>query len=276
MASSAAVSVPRTVPAGKTPEPSPAAVAFVIGHGAPGMDHPAYTYAGPAPILAPGIDPYGAQGIDIAQVNETWNPAASIHQTDFAIFKVSEGIAPYKFDTFYQSAQTVGTPLLGAYHFIRPEWSTGDQVKNFLNQVQGRNFGFYAVDVEDSPIHKVTPGIAQQARDFMQQVNAATGKPVLLYTNESTLTKFFNKPADAALPLWISDPDPQPRPDSGGRPWVIWQYSYNAKAKEWGTRTSNVNIETQGVDVNRAHGSLADLVAQLQAIGAAGNKIGGQ
>lgn len=257
--------------------PSAAALAYVASHAAPGQfDNLAYSPpAAGFPGALPGVAPDAAIGIDIAQVNETWNPEGAQYKPGFAIFKVSEGLAPYDFSKFYQAAQTSGTPLLGAYHFMRPEYSTSGQVKNFLAQTSGYNFGFYAVDLEDSPIHRVTPALADQARSFMQQVNQATGKPVLLYTNESTLTKFFNRPTDRNIPLWISDPDPTPSPNSAGRPWVLWQYAYNAPAHKWGTKTSNVNIYSQGVDVNRAHGNVTTLIAQLQAIGANQNQYFG-
>lgn len=241
--------------------------------GVPGaMDLSTYSAPGSG-LLNPSIIPSGvAQGIDIAQVNETWNPLAAQRPENFAIFKVSEGLAPYDFSKFYASAQEAGTPILGAYHFIRPDVSTSGQVNNFLSQVAGKNFSFYAVDLENSPISgPVTKNLASQARSFIQTVSQTTGKPVLLYTNESTLGQFFNKPGDVNIPVWLAASttqrfsQAQPLP---GRNVVLYQSPVLAPALQYGTQTNPrpSTFASQGVDINRALGSVGDLVNQLQQV----------
>lgn len=179
------------------------------------------------------------------------------------ILKASEGYN-YKdpnLDSFYASSRAV--PIKGAYHYLRSQVSVASQVKTFLSAVGGKNFDFYAVDVE-SYGNVVNAQYAQQARDFISQVRAQSGVPVILYTNNDIYGRYFTRPADRGLPLWISWPSTQAQKPfiAGGAPQsYIWQKSFGASAKAFGVTGA------QGIDYNVFSGTIEDMKRWLASLG---------
>ncbi len=197
-----------------------------------------------------------AQGIDLSAWEETFDPSKATQPLDFVIYKASEGkgyIDPH-FNQFYASSQQV--PIKGAYHYLRSGVSTNAQVDTFLKSVEGKNLDFYAVDVENYG-NTVNSLYAQQARDFIWQVQQKTGKPVLLYTNRDIYGKLFNQQGDQNIPLWIADPDVS---SPGVKNWALWQSSFGAPAKQYGVGGA------QGVDFNYFAGSPEQMRAWLDSL----------
>lgn len=209
-----------------------------------------------------------AQGVDISHWQNQIDPRRATVPLDFVIFKASEATSQDKsFNKHYQSTSAV--PIRGAYHFI----ATGNvnaQVNAFLNSVQGKALDFFAVDLENNDVTgaKVSALTAQDAREFMRQVKQKTGKPVFLYTNESILTQYFNRPGDEKIPLWFAQPNKNALNPSvpGGRQWAIWQNAWDAPAGAFG-----LSRYDRGVDFNVFAGTPQEMKSYLQSLTTGGS-----
>ncbi len=228
------------------------------------------TQTGPASMSGAGLPAAAqaglagrrAQGIDVSNWQYQINPQRATQSLDFIIYKASESTYKDKsFDKHY--ASTASVPIKGAYHFIQAG-NVNAQVNAFLDSVMGKKLDFYAVDLEKNDVTGAPTSsmLAQDAREFIRQVNQKTGKPVLLYTNTSTYNQYFNRPGDEKIPLWIADPsNSATNPRGINRDWAIWQSSWTAPASQFGGSRYD-----KGFDFNVFAGTPADMRAWLNSI----------
>jgi lysozyme len=167
--------------------------------------------------------------------------------------------------------------IRGAYHFFRPGTAVAAQVANFINQVG-------ALDLQDLPpvLDLEVPGDDQTAWlgigmpqaanlviDWLNQMEAATGRKPIVYTNRQFYTDVLG--SDASLlkgySLWFArfttadDPGIPPDWDT----WQFWQFTDQGKL-------SGIDSDLN-VDLNRFNGSLDDLKAFVAASIVIGDEI---
>lgn len=228
-----------------------------------------------AALPAIPASPGQAFGIDISAYEGKVNPATISRVPSFVILKASEGTysggEAGVFSNNYAAYQSAGVPLIGAYHYLRTDYPVGPQVKTFLQATQGKNISFYAVDVEaqQGKYFLKSPGqfsaYAQQARDFISQVQSQTSKPVFLYTSSSIYNQAFKQPSDKSLPLWLAWPTnnasiQSPAATIGGKEPQLWQKNWGIPAQQFGIRPP-----TQGGAVGVDFETFAGSTAQMQA-----------
>jgi MYXO-CTERM domain-containing protein len=197
------------------------------------------------------------EGVDVYQ-NDTpivWSTVQSSGR-GFAFSKASQGISVTEsnFATNWSQLKSVGM-LRGAYHYFDARYSGVDQANWFLKQLNdagGLGPGDLppALDIEcpTSPTQSSagnhcldgpsgpngwapTPTIIQEAWDWLDTVEAATGMKPVIYSYLSWFGDFgFTDPKLADYPLWLADPPKSGMPScfTVPAPWTqatIWQYS---------------------------------------------------
>jgi GH25 family lysozyme M1 (1,4-beta-N-acetylmuramidase) len=206
----------------------------------------------------PGIDVSHHQGaINWASVR-----GAGIR---FAYIKATEGTTfrDPRFGTNYVAAYNAGV-IRGAYHFARPDISTGAVQANFLASsggawsADGRTLPA-ALDIEHNPYGAMCYGRSQAAMrtwvsDFLNTYRARTGRFATIYTTTSwwtTCTGNWSGPW-ANHPLWIARWASAPGALPAGAPfYTMWQY----------TSTGRVAGVAGNVDRNHFNGTVTRLVA---------------
>jgi GH25 family lysozyme M1 (1,4-beta-N-acetylmuramidase) len=207
----------------------------------------------------PGIDVSHYQGT----INWTSVRNAGIQ---FAYIKATEGTSykDPKFNSNYVNAYYAGV-IRGAYHFARPNLSSGAVQANYL----ASNGGAWsadnltlpaALDIEHNPYSGGTCyGLSTTAmrnwiQDFLNTYRARTGRYAVIYTTTSwwnQCTGNWTGPW-ANHPLWIarwsSSPGTLP---AGASVWSFWQY----------TSTGSVSGISGNVDRNYWNGSRDRLLA---------------
>lgn len=220
-----------------------------------------------------------ASGIDISHHQGELDLHAG--QLDFAILRAGYGRMPdRRFDQYVHAAK--GVPARGArniprgaYHYFSSAVPWREQAQFFLARVDGLGFDFYALDFEPAFNHK-SAGFADGARKWLEEVKAAAGKPVLLYTNPSTYETWLRPFGDWMdnWPLWVaqypsrswtawvagikSTLTRQPWLPKGRADWTIWQYSAD------GNRQGPAHgVSSPDVDLNVWNGAVEDMLAWL-------------
>ncbi len=191
---------------------------------------------------------YPITGIDVsAHTGLVDFVGAKKQKIDFAYIKATEG-ANYvdpKFEKNYRNAKTASIPP-GAYHFFRFNKSGTEQAENFLTAIRGKKFHLPLVlDVEEwgNSRSNGKKKVVAEIRVFLNLVQNATGRRVMIYTNESSYKKYIRdyfKNNDIWLCSFRKNPNI-------GKKWVFWQHSHRGKfdfAEGW-------------VDVNTFHGGRA-------------------
>jgi lysozyme len=189
--------------------------------------------------VAPLTAPSGVPGMDVSgwQGNVDWNTAAA-DGARFAYVKATEGTG---FTNSYFAGQYNGSYnaglIRGAYHFARPDLSTGKVQANFFVS----NGGGWSpdgrtlpplLDIEYNPYGNVCYGLSQPAMvqwiaDFSNTVLGRTGRLPAIYTTTDWWTQctgnnagFGNQPLFiASYSSWAG-----PMPASWGF-YSLWQYS---------------------------------------------------
>ncbi|MFD5774994.1 lysozyme [Streptomyces fungicidicus] len=226
---------------------------------------------GSAPAQAPSLGALaptdGVQGIDVSH----WQGAinwGSVRNSgiQFAWIKATEGNS-YKDDRFnsnYPAAYNAGV-IRGAYHFARPNVSSGaTQANYFVNNGGGwsrDNLTLPGVlDIEHNPYGAMCYGLSTtQMRtwitDFYNTYKSRTGRDTVIYTTAGwwntctgNWTGMYSK-----SPLWVAHwtSAASPTIPSGFPTWTVWQY----------TSTGSVGGVAGNVDRNQFNGSRDRLLA---------------
>ncbi|WBB77486.1 GH25 family lysozyme [Micromonospora sp. WMMD882] len=216
--------------------------------------------AGPAAAATtPGIDVSHWQG----SINWTSVRNSGVQ---FAYIKATEGTS-YKdpqFNTNYVNSYNAGI-IRGAYHFARPNVSSGATQANYL----ASNGGAWsadsrtlpaALDVEANPYSGgtcyglSTTGMRNWIQDFLNTYRSRTGRYAVIYTT----TSWWNQCTGSWTgpwtnhPLWLARWSSSPGTLPAGAPvWSFWQY----------TDSGSVSGISGGVDRNHWNGTRDRLVA---------------
>ncbi|MFG3551522.1 GH25 family lysozyme [Streptomyces sp. NPDC047725] len=223
--------------------------------------------AAEAPSMGTMAATDGVQGIDVShwQGSINWTSVRN-SGIQFAWMKATEGTS-YKdssFNTNYPAAYYAGV-IRGAYHFARPDLSSGaTQANYFVNNGGGwsrDNMTLPGVlDIEHNPYGAMCYGMSTtQMRtwinDFYNTYKSRTGRDVVIYTTASwwnTCTGYWNGMYDKS-PLWVAHwtTASSPTIPSGFPYWTVWQY----------TSTGSVSGVSGSVDRNKFNGTRDRLVA---------------
>ncbi|CAL9624010.1 Lysozyme M1 [Streptomyces sp. enrichment culture] len=209
----------------------------------------------------------GVQGIDVShwQGSINWTSVRNAG-IQFAWMKATEGTS-YKdpsFNTNYPAAYRAGV-IRGAYHFARPDVSSGaTQANYFVNNGGGwsrDNLTLPGVlDIEHNPYGAMcyslsTTQMRSWINDFYNTYKSRTGRDVVIYTTASwwntctgNWTGMYSK-----SPLWVAHwtTASSPTIPSGFPTWTVWQY----------TSTGSVSGVSGNVDRNKFNGSRDRLLA---------------
>ncbi|WP_242107697.1 lysozyme [Luteimonas aquatica] len=194
---------------------------------------PGYSYLA-TPLLASvkGMDVSGWQG------NVNWSAAWS-NGARFAYVKATEGTGytnPY-FAQQYNGSYNVGM-IRGAYHFARPDISSGaTQANYFVDHGGGWSRDGKtlpgALDVEYNPYGATCyglskAGMANWIASFVNQYHARTGRWAVIYTSTSWWTQCVGTSGNFSNnnPLWVARyaSSPGTLPYAWGY-YTIWQYA---------------------------------------------------
>lgn len=201
-----------------------------------------------------------------------------LDEVKFCFIKATDGGSgkDSKFASNWAGAKSVSL-IRGAYHFFRPASAVADQVNNFVNQVGDLDLQDLppVLDLEipgDDPAAWATIGMPEAANlavDWLNQVQTATGRKPIIYTNKQFYTNVLD--SDASLlkgdALWFArfttatDPGIPPDWDT----WQFWQYFDQGKL-------SGIDSGID-VDLDRFKGSLDDLKAFVAASVVIGSQI---
>ncbi len=176
---------------------------------------------------------YPVTGIDISNYSGDvdWKAIKAQH-IDFVFVKATEGstYTDASFATNFQGAKAQHIPT-GAYHFFRFDKDGQEQADNFLATVSLTQLDFPPVlDVEEWTNEHTTrtrDEILTEIRQFVQQVEKAYGRKIIIYTNESSYRRFIegNFPKNK---LWICSFRYTPNLD---RSWLFWQHLHDVRFK---------------------------------------------
>ena len=180
------------------------------------------------------------KGIDISHnVNMDW--AKLSPDFKFVYAKATQG-AQFKdpaFNSYWQHLKT--TQLFrGAYHFLTANASAKDQAANFLSLNIDFNKPLVLppmLDIEDmvpaSNNHFITdnkPAFIQLATDWINIVEAATKRKVIIYSYKNFFAEYLNNHSWPNNPLWLASYQPTPPGlPRGYDKWTIWQNSQYGK-----------------------------------------------
>ena len=184
------------------------------------------------PVISLAFGPSSStiyQGIDVSSyqgnINFSLVKNAGI---DIVYIKSSEGrsyIDPY-FERNYQNAKTNGLKV-GFYHYVtaRTTEQAREQANFFARVISGKEPDCrLAMDFESFGNLSVTQ-INEISKVFLETLQSATGKDVLIYSNSYSARTIFSREL-AIYPLWVanygvSEPGGNDKWDT----WVGWQYT---------------------------------------------------
>lgn len=204
--------------------------------------------------FAPDPAKYPVRGIDVSRHQGTidWR-AVSADNVRFAYLKASEGgdMVDTTFAANLAAAQSAGIAV-GAYHFFTFCRPGADQAANFLATVpRGIPMLPPVVDIEYSGNCSTRPTVEAMAREldaFIAPVEAAFGRPVLLYVMGDALETYREAiPQRVHWVRWLAMEPWEPG-------WAFWQYH---------DRGHVAGIDGE-VDLNVFSGSAADLSALVR------------
>ena len=174
--------------------------------------------------FAPDPAKYPVRGIDVSRHQGVidW-PAVAADNVRFAYLKASEGgdMVDTTFAANLAAARAAGVAV-GAYHFFTFCRPGADQAANFLATVSHATPMLPpVVDIEYSGNCSARPTVEAMAREldaFIGPVEAALGRPVMLYVMGETLEAY--RDAIPQRDRWVRWLAMEPW-DAG---WAFWQY----------------------------------------------------
>lgn len=221
--------------------------------------------AQPSRTIGPA-DTSGVQGIDVSnwQGSINWSQVKGAG-IDFVWMKATEGTSfkDASFNTNYPASHKAGL-IRGAYHFARPDTSSGAAQANFFAD----NGGAWSrdnqtlpgvLDIETNPYGAQCYGLStSQMRtwinDFYNRYKQRTTRDVVIYTTASwwnTCTGNWTG-MSAKAPLWVAHwTTGSPTIPSGFPTWTAWQY----------TDSGSVAGVSGNVDRNKFNGTRDRLLA---------------
>jgi GH25 family lysozyme M1 (1,4-beta-N-acetylmuramidase) len=242
-----------------------------------GSLEPGEAYMGVGLEIEQGVEPKGdgplalprqssVAGIDISHwqgsINWTSVRGAGI---EFAWMKATEGTdyTDPSFDANYPAAHGAGV-IRGAYHFARPDVSSGATQANFFADNGGAwsadNLTLPGVlDIESNPYGSSCYGLSTTSMrswimDFYNTYKARTGRDMVIYTSPSwwnSCTGSWSGMASLS-PLWVAHwTTGSPTLPGGFSVWTVWQY----------TSSGSVSGISGNVDLNWFNGSRDRLLA---------------
>ncbi|MEV6104728.1 GH25 family lysozyme [Streptomyces sp. NPDC051940] len=216
-----------------------------------------------------GIESHGdgVQGIDVShwQGSINWTSVRNAG-IQFAWIKATEGTS-YKdpqFNANYTNAYYAGV-IRGAYHFARPNLSSGATQANYFASNGGAwsrdNLTLPGVlDIENNPSGSACYGLSQTSMrnwilDFYNTYKSRTTRDVVIYTSPSwwnTCTGSWSGMATRS-PLWVAHwtSNHTPSLPGGFSVWTIWQY----------TSSGTVSGVSGNVDRDKFNGDRSRLLA---------------
>src|SRR6476660_239633 len=218
-----------------------------------------------AAVLVPGSPAAAAgtiQGIDVSHYQSDSGAISWASVKDggnmFAIAKATEGVTYTDpgFSANYGGAGSAGM-IRGAYHFARPDTSSGDAVNeanHFLAVAGSFNTAGKlppVLDLETSGGLGVS-ALVSWTKTWLTTVQNATGRVPIIYTGPSFWqTSMGNSTAFASYPLWIAHYTTASSPTipGGWSNYTFWQY----------TSSASVPGVIGNVDRNKYRGSSAAL-----------------
>ncbi len=207
---------------------------------------------------------YPITGIDISNhVGNVDFVKVREKQIDFVIAKATEGenFIDQSFESYYVGAKKNDIPF-GAYHFFRFNKSGKSQAENFMQIIKHKNIDLPLVlDVEDwgNPIGVHKDSIINHIREFIETIETATGRGVMIYTNENGYAEYIEGNFDEQ-PLWICSFRKQPSMDDS---WLFWQHSHRGK---YGFSDGLVDINTFNGDRKSWEEFLRNSKSQIDSI----------
>ncbi|WP_328891920.1 GH25 family lysozyme [Streptomyces sp. NBC_00316] len=204
----------------------------------------------------------GVQGIDVSHYQGTIN-WTSVRNSgkQFAWIKATEGTS-YKdpmFNTNYLNAYHAGV-IRGAYHFARPDASSGATQANFFASNGGAwsrdNLTLPGVlDIEGNCYGLSQTSMRNWILDFYNTYKTRTTRDIVIYTSPSwwsTCTGGWSGMATRS-PLWVAHWTTAASPTiaTGFPAWTVWQY----------TSTGTVSGISGNVDRDKFNGTRDRLLA---------------
>ena len=169
------------------------------------------------------------EGIDVSYYQGTidWDAVAA-DGIDFAIIRVSDGIGfeDPQFDRNWSEAQRVGI-VRGVYQFFRPGQDPVAQADLLLSRMGGLGPGDLppVADVEDADGESAAT-IAANLAIWMDRVEAAIGRPPIIYTGRYFWESSVGAADFSEHPLWVANWGVScPNIPSPWSDWLFWQDS---------------------------------------------------
>ena len=212
-------------------------------------------------IAWPAYAADSVQGLDVSSYQNSrgtisWSQVKAAGQS-FVYLKATEGVS-YT-NSYYaansRDANTAGL-LRGAYHFARPDSSSGDAVAEarYFVSVTGTSLTGQlppALDIEDSGGLSAA-SLVTWIRSFLDEVERLTGRVPVIYTGPSFWqSSTGNSTAFTRYPLWIAHYVSSPTIPGGWSAYTFWQ----------NTSSYTVSGITGAVDHDYFNGTLAQLQA---------------
>lgn len=168
------------------------------------------------------------------------------------ILKATEGmtVQDHTFAPRLAAARAAGM-MVGAYHFLRAT-PIDNQIANFLSVAKPADDMRWVMDWETAD---ATPDMA---REFLEKLDADTGKKTIVYSYNSFLHEHLGAAVDpvfAAHPLWIAAySQTPPKLQASWQKYLLWQNSETS-------RIPGVPGTATGVDSSHFDGTETELRA---------------
>lgn len=182
----------------------------------------------------PDVSAYPVRGVDVSHLQNSidWDKVKA-SGVSFAYIKATEGVdfADPMFLKNWQDSGRAGI-LRGAYHFYNFCRSGAKQAAYFV-QIAKPEPGALppVIDLEqnaDCPSMPSREDFQAALAAFVQKVEAAYGRPPMLYVNDSIYDAYI-KGGPRAYSVWVTDAVHAAPKLSDGGAWTMWQYAYFGK-----------------------------------------------
>ena len=174
-------------------------------------------------------------GIDVSKwqiPGELWAKAPP-EILSWCVLKASQhNFVDSRFHEHLQNARSFGL-VVGAYHFLDKRSDAATQVDAYLRAIKSNPVDFDVCDLEGVSDWPTSDAAASRALEWMERVEAATGRRPILYTSERHLKHVSTHLATRlgeyklwAVSYWKNCPpgDATPRLTKAHSDWCMWQW----------------------------------------------------